>query len=99
MAYDAAITKAEKTYKKEKDRKEAEDELQAAKVRYDETCEEVRTRMNAIKESEDVQMQELDQFLSLEIKFVEQYLSTLMELRDSGLNGYVLSCFFHTHRN
>lgn len=105
LAYDAAITKAEKTYKKEKDKKEAEDELQAAKLRYDETCEDVRTRMDAIKDSEEIQSQELDQFLGLEIKFVEQYLSTLMELRDSGLNGcafplfnYIYSFLFLTSR-
>ncbi|TDL14861.1 BAR-domain-containing protein [Rickenella mellea] len=81
LAYDAAITKAEKTYKKDKDRKEADDELQKARLRYEETAEDVKTRMTAIQENELLQLKQLTDFLEQETKFVEQYLDVLRDVK------------------
>lgn len=80
LALDAAITKAEKNYRKEKDRKEAEEELARAKARYEEMAEDVRTKIDLIKESEVEAQRELRGFLQTEIKFLEQYLGVLREV-------------------
>ena len=80
LAYDAAISKAEKTYKKEKDRKEAEEELTKAKARYEEMAEDVRMKMDEIREGEVEHQNELRRFLRSETHFVEQYLEVLKEV-------------------
>ncbi|EJD05243.1 BAR-domain-containing protein [Fomitiporia mediterranea MF3/22] len=83
LAYDAAIAKAEKTYKKEKekDKKEAEEELAKAKARYEEMGEDVRARMEEIREGEVEHQRELESFLRVETQFVEQYLGVLKEVK------------------
>ncbi|KAL5520232.1 hypothetical protein ACEPAG_9445 [Sanghuangporus baumii] len=80
LAYDAAITRADKVYKKEKDKKEAEEELARAKARYEETAEDVRTKMDSIREGEVEAQRELRIFLQTEIGFLEQYLDVLREV-------------------
>ncbi|KAI5118715.1 hypothetical protein M0805_004514 [Coniferiporia weirii] len=81
LAYDAALTKVEKTFKKEKDKKEAEDELERARERYEEMSEEVQASMDNIKENEFAHQRELRSFLELEKKFVEQHLEALKEVQ------------------
>ena len=68
LAYDAAINKADKTFKKDKDRKDAEDELQAARLKYEETSQDLEKRMRAIQDAETKQLRELRSFLDLEVK-------------------------------
>ncbi|KAL0951611.1 hypothetical protein HGRIS_008291 [Hohenbuehelia grisea] len=83
LSYDAAATKFEKLAKskKDKDRRDADEESERAKQRYEETLEDVRAHMQAIQESEVDQQRELSAFLDLEINFVEQYLSVLKDAR------------------
>ncbi|KAL5479072.1 hypothetical protein ACEPAI_2360 [Sanghuangporus weigelae] len=80
LTYDAAITRADKIYKKEKEKKEAEEELARAKARYEETAEDVRTKMDSIREGEVEAQRELRNFLQTEIGFLEQYLDVLREV-------------------
>ena len=83
LALDAAISKAERapSFKKEKDRKEAEEELEHAKERYDEVAEDVKVRMDAIREGDLDSLRELGGFLDTEIRFAEQYLEALKEVK------------------
>ncbi|KAH9837641.1 BAR-domain-containing protein [Rhodofomes roseus] len=85
LSYDAAISKLERMKsnkkEKEKDRKDAEDELANAKSRYEETAEDVRARMYAIQENEVLQLRELTSFVHLKVNFVEQYLEVLRDVK------------------
>ncbi|PFH50183.1 hypothetical protein AMATHDRAFT_61501 [Amanita thiersii Skay4041] len=83
LSYDAAVSKAEKCKgsKKEKDRREAEEELERAQQRYEETMEDIRAHMHAIQENEIAQHRELTAFLDLEINFVQQYLDVLKDVK------------------
>ncbi|KAJ6581915.1 hypothetical protein B0H19DRAFT_1116962 [Mycena capillaripes] len=83
LSYDAATAKHEKLKngKKDKERKDAEEEMLRAKTRYEETEEEVEAHMHAIQENEIVQLRELTSFLTLELNFVEQYLDVLKDTR------------------
>ncbi|KAG6830135.1 hypothetical protein H0H92_001999 [Tricholoma furcatifolium] len=83
LSYDAAVAKCEKlkSSKKEKERREAEEEMEKARDRYDETSEDVQARMHAIQDKEITQMRDLTSFVNLEINFVEQYLNVLKEVR------------------
>ncbi|KII90187.1 hypothetical protein PLICRDRAFT_53282 [Plicaturopsis crispa FD-325 SS-3] len=85
LSYDAAITKLEKLKNnkkaKEKDVKEAEEELQKARLRYEETSEDVRARMHAIQEKEISQLRELTEFLDVEMNYVQQYLEVLKDAK------------------
>ncbi len=90
LALDAAISKAEKTYKKEKDKKEAQDELEKAQLRYEKVCEDVQFRMDTIKANEAVHLEELTSLLDSETKFVEEYLSILKGIRAEWPEGCVI---------
>ncbi|TFK85604.1 BAR-domain-containing protein [Polyporus arcularius HHB13444] len=85
LSYDAAVAKLEKlkTAKKvqEKDREEAQEEYESTKSRYEETLEDVRTRMYSIQENEVIQLRELTNFLNLEITFVQSYLEELEKVK------------------
>ncbi|KAJ7064664.1 hypothetical protein C8F01DRAFT_1127609 [Mycena amicta] len=87
LSYDAATAKYEKlkNSKKDKDRerKDAEEDMMHAKMRYEETTDEVEAHMHAIQENETAQLRELSGLLTLQINFVEQYLDVLKETRDS----------------
>ncbi|EGO02912.1 hypothetical protein SERLA73DRAFT_165839 [Serpula lacrymans var. lacrymans S7.3] len=95
LSYDAAITKAEKlkSSKKEKDKKEAEEELQRCRLRYEETSEDVRVRMHAIQENEIQQLRELTTFLDLELNFAKQYYEVLKDVKQTWCNESTLSKF------
>ncbi|KAG2137476.1 BAR-domain-containing protein [Suillus clintonianus] len=85
LSYDAAITKLEKVKgskkEKEKERREAEDELQRSRLRYEETSEDVRSRMQAIQDNEIQQLRELTLFLDLKLNFVKQYYEVLQDVK------------------
>ncbi|KAJ3750816.1 hypothetical protein DFH05DRAFT_1518992 [Lentinula detonsa] len=85
LSYDAAISKAEKLKNgkkdKEKERKEAEEELENAQTRYEETAEDLRAHMHLIQENEIDQTRELTAFLDLELNYAEQYLEVLKDVK------------------
>ncbi|KZT25066.1 BAR-domain-containing protein, partial [Neolentinus lepideus HHB14362 ss-1] len=85
LSYDAAISKAEKvkSSKKEKERAEAEDELEKAKSRYEETLEDVRAIVVAIQENEAAQIRDLTSFLDHEMNYIVQYLEVLRDVKDN----------------
>ncbi|KAF8064245.1 hypothetical protein FPV67DRAFT_1629313 [Lyophyllum atratum] len=84
LSYDAAVAKFEKLKggKKEKEKHEAEEEMEKARQRYDETSDEVQSQMHGIQEKEVVQLRELTSFLDLEISYVEQYLNVLKDVKE-----------------
>ncbi|KAF8153958.1 hypothetical protein B0H34DRAFT_661997, partial [Crassisporium funariophilum] len=90
-AYDTASAKFEKVQnsKKDKDRREAEDELDRTRQRYDETAEDLRAHMHAIQENEHSQLRELTSFLALETNFVQSYLDILVDLKTDWQERYV----------
>ncbi|KAG7452760.1 BAR-domain-containing protein [Guyanagaster necrorhizus] len=81
LSLDAALTKQEKlkNSKKEKDKLEADEEVERAQARYEEAAEDVRAYMHAIQENEIDQLRELTNFLESEVNFVKQYLDVLQE--------------------
>ncbi|KAF8654729.1 hypothetical protein AX16_003385 [Volvariella volvacea WC 439] len=91
LSYDAAVAKFEKLKggKKEKEKKEAEEEMERAKQRFEDTEEEVRGQMHDIQEEEISQHRQLANLLDIEINFVSQYLEVLKEVKaewnDSGV--------------
>ncbi|KAH7924417.1 BAR-domain-containing protein [Leucogyrophana mollusca] len=103
LSYDAAISKLEKIKsskkEKEKERREAEDELQSARLRYEETSEDVRARMQAIQENEIQQLRELTMFLDLELNFVRQYHEVLQDVKSSWCTESILTKFENSRAN
>ncbi|KAF9265080.1 BAR-domain-containing protein [Marasmius fiardii PR-910] len=83
LSYDAALSKLEKVkhHKKEKERRDAEEELDKAQARYEETTEDVRAQMHQIQEYEIDQMRELTALLDIELNFVEKYAEVLREVK------------------
>ena len=77
LAYDAALTKAEKNFKKDKDRRDAERELDDAKDNYEEAADEVKSMMEGVKTGEVEFQRELRNLLGVEINYVHQYLEVL----------------------
>ncbi|KAF9560341.1 BAR-domain-containing protein [Agrocybe pediades] len=67
--------------KKEKDRREAEDDMDRARQRYEETAEDIRAHMHAIQENEHNQLRELSQLLDIETNFVQSYLDVLRDVK------------------
>ncbi|KAK0483375.1 BAR-domain-containing protein [Armillaria novae-zelandiae] len=88
LSLDAALTKQEKlkNSKKEKDKVEADEEVERAQARYDEAAEDVRAYMHAIQENEIDQLRELTGFLESEVNFVKQYLEVLQETQAEWSN-------------
>ncbi|KAI1795384.1 BAR-domain-containing protein [Ganoderma leucocontextum] len=85
LTYDAVVTKLDKLKNakkvQEKDREDAQEELETVKARYEETLEDVRTRMYSIQEDEVLQLRELTNFLDLEITFVQSCLEELQKVK------------------
>ncbi|KAI8992761.1 hypothetical protein BD414DRAFT_284774 [Trametes punicea] len=92
LSYDAATSKLDKlkNSKKEKEREEAEEELENARVRYEETLEDVRARMWTIQENEIIQLRELTSFLDLELSFVRSFYEELQKVRDNWIDEETL---------
>ncbi|KAL1742058.1 hypothetical protein HDZ31DRAFT_44090 [Schizophyllum fasciatum] len=84
LSYDAAHTKLEKLKgsKKDKERKEAEEELERAQFRFEEAEEDVRAHIHQIQESEASLLREVTVFLDSEIKYVKNWLEILEETRE-----------------
>ncbi|KAJ3574032.1 hypothetical protein NP233_g2039 [Leucocoprinus birnbaumii] len=82
-AYENAYFKAEKLRqsKKEKERLEAEEELDRSKQRFDETAEDIRAHMEMIRSDDALHLRELTAFLDLEINFAQQYLEVLKDVK------------------
>ncbi|KAF8514414.1 hypothetical protein BU17DRAFT_68354 [Hysterangium stoloniferum] len=85
LAYDAAVTKANKA-KKEKEVKEADEELNKAKLRYEETSTDVQARVRLIQENEIEQLRDLTDLLANEIQYVSRYLDVLKDTQDEWLD-------------
>ena len=77
LAYDAALSKAEKNFKKEKDRREAEREVDEARDNYEEIADEVKAMMEGVRTGEVEFQRELRALLTVEMNFVSQYLDVL----------------------
>src|SRR5262249_12726361 len=85
LAYDAAMTKANKQFKKEKEQKEAEQELATAKERYDEVSADVQARMISIQENEVQQWHDLTALLDVQVKFAKDYLTIMEDLKSQWI--------------
>ncbi|KAI6011207.1 hypothetical protein PISMIDRAFT_688061 [Pisolithus microcarpus 441] len=85
--YDAAISKLERIKnskkEKEKERREAEDELQRCRLQFEETSEDVRTRMYGIQENETQQLHELTMFLDVQLNFAKQCVEVLHDVQEN----------------
>ncbi|KAI0312224.1 hypothetical protein OF83DRAFT_676611 [Amylostereum chailletii] len=81
--YDAALARMEKATnsKKDKDRKEAEDELAKAKTRYEDAVEDIRARVVGIQENEIDQLRDLTTLLDAELNFAQQYAEILKDVK------------------
>ncbi|OJA13298.1 hypothetical protein AZE42_07679 [Rhizopogon vesiculosus] len=97
LSYDAAITKLEKIKcgkkEKEKERREAEEELQRSRLRYEETSEDVRSRMQAVQENEIQQLRALTSFFDLELNFAKQYCEVLQDVKANWCDESTLAKF------
>ncbi|EJD43005.1 BAR-domain-containing protein [Auricularia subglabra TFB-10046 SS5] len=86
LTYDAALSKASKQFKKDKEQKEAEDELARAKDRYEEVSEDVQARMTAIQENEVQQWHDLTAFLDVHVKYAMDYLAVLQDVKEQWID-------------
>ncbi|EIN05710.1 BAR-domain-containing protein [Punctularia strigosozonata HHB-11173 SS5] len=95
LSYDAAVSKVEHLKKnkktKEKDLQDAEEELEMAKQRFEETSEDVHARMYAIQENELSQLKDLGSFLDAELSFVNQYAEILRDVKSDWVDEHDLS--------
>ncbi|KAL1692462.1 hypothetical protein GGG16DRAFT_51371 [Schizophyllum commune] len=86
LSYDAAHAKVEKLRgagsKKDKERKEAEEELERAQFRFEEAEEDLRAHIHQIQESEASLLREVTVLLDSEIKYVKNWLEILEETRE-----------------
>ncbi|KIY65664.1 BAR-domain-containing protein [Cylindrobasidium torrendii FP15055 ss-10] len=80
LALDAALTKVDKA-KKDKEKHEAEDDLERAQQRYEECGEDLRAYMHAIQENEIDMHRELTNLLDIELNFARQYHEILEEVQ------------------
>ncbi|KAI1852712.1 hypothetical protein JX266_002253 [Neoarthrinium moseri] len=82
LAYDAGLTKMQKA-KREDFR--LEDELRAAKAKYEESSEDVLRRMQDIKEAESESLQDLTNFLDAELEYHERCAEEMRRVRAAWL--------------
>ncbi|KAK4138420.1 BAR-domain-containing protein [Trichocladium antarcticum] len=80
LAYDASISKLHKT---KKDDFRLEEELRAAKAKYEESSEDVLRRMQDIQDAEADSVQDLEQFLDAELNYHEQCAEELRRVRQN----------------
>ncbi|KIJ64304.1 hypothetical protein HYDPIDRAFT_112290 [Hydnomerulius pinastri MD-312] len=103
LSYDAAISKLDRIKaskkEKEKDRREAEDELQRSRLRFEETSEDVRSRMQSIQENEIQQLRELTTFLDIQLNFARQYFEVLQDVKSNWCDESTLVKFEHMRTN
>ncbi|KAI9509903.1 hypothetical protein F5148DRAFT_1282466 [Russula earlei] len=84
---DAAMKQVERVENnkkaKEKDRREAQEELEKSEFRYDEAELEVQSRIEAIQQNEIDQIRELGSLLHSELNYAEQYTQILRDVKDN----------------
>ncbi|KAI0298970.1 hypothetical protein B0F90DRAFT_1818303 [Multifurca ochricompacta] len=68
---------------KEKDRRDAEEELEKSGFRYDEAEADVQARIDAIQKNEIDQIRELGSLLDSELNYAEQYAQILRDVKDN----------------
>lgn len=68
---------------KEKDLREAQEELEKSEFRYDEAEADVQARIEAIQQNEIDQIRELGAFLDNELNYAEQYAQILRDVKDN----------------
>ncbi|KAG6335101.1 hypothetical protein ID866_3990 [Astraeus odoratus] len=103
-SYDTAINKLEKIKSskkdREKERREAEDDLQRSRLQFEETSEDIRSRMHNIQENETLQLRELSTFLDIELNFAKQYVEVLEDVRANWCDdGSIPPKFEHLRTN
>lgn len=85
LALDAARTKLAKA-KKDKEIKEAEEEVRLAKARYDEISDDVQARMFYIQDNEIQQLRDLTAFLDMMLDFTTKCATALQEVKDGWID-------------
>ncbi|EKM76576.1 hypothetical protein AGABI1DRAFT_115685 [Agaricus bisporus var. burnettii JB137-S8] len=82
-AYEAAFLKMEKLKqsKKEKEKIDAEEELDRTKQRFEETAEDIRAHMEHVRSADAHHQRELSGFLDIEMNFAQQYLDVLRDVK------------------
>ncbi|KAF8313208.1 BAR-domain-containing protein [Clavulina sp. PMI_390] len=97
LALDSQAAKLARA-KKEKEKIDAQDELDTAQHRYDEMQEEVEDRMLSIKKREGDQFSELTEFLDIEIAYAAAYHNQLMALKNEWPHADAANIPSLTHR-
>ncbi|KIO26365.1 hypothetical protein M407DRAFT_7859 [Tulasnella calospora MUT 4182] len=85
LALDASRTKLSKA-KKDKEIKDAEEEVRLAKARYDEVSDDVQARMFYIQDNEIQQLRDLTTFLDMMLDFTTKCTTTLQEVKDNWID-------------
>ncbi|KAK4183686.1 hypothetical protein QBC35DRAFT_507577 [Podospora australis] len=93
LAYDASISKGQKA---KRDDFRLDEELRAAKAKYEETSEDVQRRMQDIRDAEAESVRDLTQFLDAELDYHERCAEELRRVRKTwvgapppgGMSGY-----------
>ncbi|RHZ47942.1 hypothetical protein Glove_564g51 [Diversispora epigaea] len=78
LDYDAKLNKVQKS---KKEKPELEEELRAAKEKYDDTTDELCTKMQSINDSEDQYIQELTSFLDSQLEYYKKSYEILENVR------------------
>ncbi|CCG81751.1 BAR domain protein [Taphrina deformans PYCC 5710] len=79
LTYDSALSKTQKAKKEDS---KLEEELRAAKVRYEESSEDVHQRMLSIREAEANNLRDILDFIEAEFDYFEEARSVVDQLRD-----------------
>ncbi|KAI0070675.1 BAR-domain-containing protein [Panus rudis PR-1116 ss-1] len=103
LSLDAAYSRLERlksnpNAKKDKERRDAEEEYEIAKARYEEASHDVHARMSAIQENEIEQLRSLTQLLQLEVNFIEQYMGVIREVKDGWVDEDTIQQLETYHR-
>ncbi|KAG8917747.1 hypothetical protein FRC00_013252, partial [Tulasnella sp. 408] len=85
LALDASRTKLSKA-KKDKEIKEAEEEVRLAKARYDEVSDDVQARMFYIQDNEIQQLRDLTAFLDMMLDYTTKCATVLQEVKDNWID-------------
>lgn len=80
LAYDAAVSQAQKS-KKEVDRVAAEEEVTQARARFEEISKDLQRQMECIQDGEMDQFRDLGRLLDMELKFAQSWVNTLQGIK------------------
>ncbi|CAG8462253.1 10852_t:CDS:2 [Ambispora gerdemannii] len=84
LDYDAKLSKVQKS---KKEKPELEEEMRAAKQKYEETIEDMSDKMTAVHESEGQYVQELTAFLDAELEFFKKGHEILSAVRKDWIES------------